>query len=48
VISTLLRVHYEHLPITPFHGGLQQVKGKVDGFNELIREATLVNALMKM
>ena len=27
VISTLLRVHYRHLPINPFHGGLQKVKG---------------------
>jgi hypothetical protein len=26
------RASYWHLPITPFHGGLQKVKGKVDGF----------------
>ena len=30
-----------HLPVTPFHGGLQKIKGKVDGFTERIREATL-------
>jgi hypothetical protein len=29
-----------HLPINHFHGGLQKVKGKVDGFTELIRETT--------
>jgi hypothetical protein len=26
---------YWHLPIVPFHGELQKVKGKVDGFTEL-------------
>jgi hypothetical protein len=36
-----LEAKYRHLPITPFHGGLQKVKGKVDGFTELIRETTL-------
>jgi hypothetical protein len=32
---------YRRLPITPFHGGLQKAKGKVDGFTEQIRETTL-------
>jgi hypothetical protein len=31
---------YRHLPITPFHGGLQKAKGKVDRFTERIRETT--------
>jgi len=39
--KSLLEAPYRHLPITPFHGGLQKVKGKVDGFTELIRETTL-------
>jgi hypothetical protein len=30
-----LEASYWHLLITPFHGGLQKVKGKVDGFTEL-------------
>jgi len=33
-----LEAKYRHLPITPFHGGFQKVKGKVDGFTELRRE----------
>jgi hypothetical protein len=29
-------------PLAPhFHGGLREVKGKVDGFTELIRETTV-------
>jgi len=35
-----LEASYRHLPITPFHGGLQKVKGKVDWFTELIIETT--------
>ena len=27
-----MEASYGHLPITPFHGGLQKVKRKVDGF----------------
>jgi hypothetical protein len=30
-----LEPSYWHLPVTPFHGELQKVKGKVDGFTEL-------------
>jgi len=30
-----LEASHRHFLITPFHGGLQNVKGKVDGFNEL-------------
>jgi hypothetical protein len=30
-----LEAKYRHLPITPFHGGLQKVKGNVVGFTEL-------------
>jgi hypothetical protein len=37
-----MEASYRHLPINHFHGGLQKVKGKVDGFTELIRE-TMVN-----
>jgi len=37
-----LEAKYRHLPITPFHGGLQKVKGKVDGFTEL-RRGTMIN-----
>jgi hypothetical protein len=36
-----LEASYWHLLIIPFHGGLQKVRGKVDGFTELIREPTL-------
>jgi hypothetical protein len=32
---TSMEAKYRHLPITPFHGGLQKVEGKVDGFTEL-------------
>jgi uncharacterized membrane protein len=32
---------FQHLPVTPFYGGLRVVKGKVDGFTELIRETTV-------
>jgi hypothetical protein len=32
---TSTEAKYWHLPITPFHGGLQKVKWKVDGFTEL-------------
>jgi hypothetical protein len=35
------KAKYRHLPITPFHGRLQKVKEKVDGFTELIRETTV-------
>jgi hypothetical protein len=38
---TSMEAPYRHLPIIPFHGGLQKVKGKVDWFIELIRETTL-------
>jgi hypothetical protein len=31
----LMEAKYWHLPINRFHGGLQKVKGKVDGFTEL-------------
>jgi hypothetical protein len=30
-----LEASYGHLPETPYHCGLQKVKGKVDGFTEL-------------
>jgi len=40
--ETPLEALYRHLPKTPFHGGLQRVKGKVDRFTELIRE-TMIN-----
>jgi hypothetical protein len=29
-----MEAKYRHLPVTPFHGELQKVKGKVDGFTE--------------
>jgi hypothetical protein len=31
---TSMEAKYRHLPITPFHGGLQKFEGKVDGFTE--------------
>lgn len=30
-----MEVKYWHLEVTPFHDGLQKVKGKVDGFTRL-------------
>jgi hypothetical protein len=33
--GTSMEASYGHLPITPLHGGLRGVKGKVDGFTEL-------------
>jgi hypothetical protein len=35
--SSFLEAKYRHLPINHFHGGLQKVKRKVDGFTEQIR-----------
>jgi len=39
---------YWHLLITPFHGGLQKVKGNVDGFTELYERLWSMNALMRI
>jgi len=33
-----LEASYRYFPVIPFHGGLQKVKGKVDGFTELRKE----------
>jgi hypothetical protein len=38
---TSMEAKYRHFPINHFHGGLQKVRGKIDGFTELIREPTL-------
>jgi len=35
---TSMEAKYRHFPINHFRGGFQQVKRKVDGFTELIRE----------
>ncbi|TRZ50216.1 hypothetical protein D4S03_07145 [bacterium] len=43
-----MEAKYWHLPVTPFHGGLREVKGKVDGFTELKEKRRLINALMRM
>jgi hypothetical protein len=32
---TSMEAKYRYLSMIPFHGGFQNVKGKVDGFNEL-------------
>jgi len=39
-MTTSMEAKYWHLLIIPFHGGLQKVRGKVDGFTERIREPT--------
>lgn len=46
--ETSMEALYGHLPITPFHGGLQKVKGKVDEFTELEEKRCLPNALMRV
>jgi len=35
------RLKYWHLLINPFHGRLQKVEGKVDGFVEISRETMI-------
>jgi hypothetical protein len=32
-----MEAKYWRLPVTPFHGGLREVKGKVDGFTEHVQ-----------
>lgn len=39
---------YWHLPITPFHSGLQKAKGTVDGFTELKEKQWSTDAPMRM
>ena len=39
---TSTEAKHGHLPVTPLHVGLQNIKGEVDGFTELIRE-TMIN-----
>ena len=43
-----MEASYGHLPITPFHGGLREVKGKVDGFTELKEKRHSTDAPMRM
>jgi len=35
-----MKASHRHFLDTPFHGGLQEVKGKVDGFTERMGETT--------
>ena len=43
-----MEAKYWRLPVTPFHGGLREVKGKVDGFTELKEKRWPANALIRV
>jgi hypothetical protein len=43
-----LEASYRHLPVTPSHGELREVRGMVDEFIELNEKLCLPNALMRM